>query len=460
MGFRDLFSRKEKEITLIKENDASKRRVEQTNSSTSKPLSSPQLRQPTSNQSTGYSYTDSRRASPPASRVVSPSSNSQSSAKPAGGYSSLFSNIAKEGMSNKENQEFLQKKFPNQSGSSTVPLGSSTNPQINKIISNSANASSSPRPSSSSSSSVRSPGMGSLLSSMAKESIAFQEEKKKGFVQAFGPTPRDQTSSSSSPARSSSPPSSPALRTPSSSSSYSAPRAPNAKQAGISGLFSSMAQESIAYQEEKKKGFVQSFGPTPREQGEPVVAAIIRPSSKTEEKKEKPELSKRDIVWLSEMTKSDVLIGGGKGANLAEMYNLKLPVPPAFVITAKAYQDFIEQTGLKQRILDEIAKIDIENTAQLEAKAQELREMIIATPMPREISEQIIESYDDLSLDREVAERASQSVLSMIKSAREPSFVAIRSSVLKQSMTLIAAGRAFMPQRMLEISWKNRMTAH
>ena len=42
------------------------------------------------------------------------------------------------------------------------------------------------------------------------------------------------------------------------------------------------------------------------------------------------------IVWFSEITKSDNNIAGGKGVNLGVMYNLKLPVPHGFVITALA----------------------------------------------------------------------------------------------------------------------------
>jgi len=35
------------------------------------------------------------------------------------------------------------------------------------------------------------------------------------------------------------------------------------------------------------------------------------------------------ILWFSELGKDDTAMVGGKGANLGEMYNLNLPVPPA-----------------------------------------------------------------------------------------------------------------------------------
>ncbi|MEJ2268002.1 MAG: PEP/pyruvate-binding domain-containing protein, partial [Nanoarchaeota archaeon] len=43
------------------------------------------------------------------------------------------------------------------------------------------------------------------------------------------------------------------------------------------------------------------------------------------------------VKWFSELNKSSGNIAGGKGANLAEIYNLKIPVPPGFVVTAQAY---------------------------------------------------------------------------------------------------------------------------
>ena len=54
-------------------------------------------------------------------------------------------------------------------------------------------------------------------------------------------------------------------------------------------------------------------------------------------------------MWLSEISKKDIPLAGGKGANLGEMYNLKLPVPQAFVITTKAYEYLLEKTGIRKR---------------------------------------------------------------------------------------------------------------
>ena len=54
---------------------------------------------------------------------------------------------------------------------------------------------------------------------------------------------------------------------------------------------------------------------------------------------------------------------GGKGANLAEMTNLGIPVPPGFTITTDACADYYKArgkwpTGLKSQISDNLAKLE------------------------------------------------------------------------------------------------------
>jgi pyruvate,water dikinase len=141
-------------------------------------------------------------------------------------------------------------------------------------------------------------------------------------------------------------------------------------------------------------------------------------------KKETSDINNKYIKWLSELSKSSTPEVGGKGANLAEMYNAKLPVPPAFVITASAYDLFIEETGLKSKIQEAIKKIDVDDTQDLEEKAQKIREMIKAENLPKELQEEIIESYEHLDVDSQ----AYGNALSILRSSHEGIFVAVRSS--------------------------------
>src|SRR3954453_13875649 len=47
---------------------------------------------------------------------------------------------------------------------------------------------------------------------------------------------------------------------------------------------------------------------------------------------------------------------GGKGANLAEMTNLKLPVPPGFVITTEACQAYLKSGREPEELAEEVTE--------------------------------------------------------------------------------------------------------
>ena len=145
--------------------------------------------------------------------------------------------------------------------------------------------------------------------------------------------------------------------------------------------------------------------------------------------------SSRNIVWLSEVGRKDVNIAGGKGANLAEMYNIDLPVPPAFVITAQAYQNFLRQAKIKDKIIEIANSIELENTQQLEERTKEIRELIVKSEMPEELKKKITEAYSNINVDRAALEEASADALVIIRAAKEPCFVAVRSSATTEDLS-------------------------
>lgn len=149
----------------------------------------------------------------------------------------------------------------------------------------------------------------------------------------------------------------------------------------------------------------------------------------------KPEDSK-NIVWLSEISKNDIAIGGGKGANLAEMYNNNLPVPPAFIITAQAFVTFLKESDIKNKILEIVNAIDLENTSELEAKAKEIQHIIVSAEMPEKLAEEIVDSYSNLSIDKKDMEKTQASdVISLAETKGEDVFVAVRSSATTEDLS-------------------------
>lgn len=118
------------------------------------------------------------------------------------------------------------------------------------------------------------------------------------------------------------------------------------------------------------------------------------------------------VERFENISKDDIGIAGGKGANLGELTQAGIPVPPGFVITAETYQKFMDATGIFQTVMDILSKIDINDTNELQDAAEEIKQIIIETPIPEDISTLIIEAYNALSQrvgvdDADVAIRSS-----------------------------------------------------
>lgn len=147
--------------------------------------------------------------------------------------------------------------------------------------------------------------------------------------------------------------------------------------------------------------------------------------------KEKEE--KVDFVkWFSELNKDSGSLVGGKGANLAEIYNAKVNVPPGFVVTAQAYDYFIQKAGLKKQIDEILSRIDYEDTKELNESTEKIRQLIIKSTIPKEMEEEIIESYE--MLDTDSLKHVKGTALEILKSSAEPIFVAVRSSATTEDL--------------------------
>ncbi|QTM98401.1 phosphoenolpyruvate synthase [Sediminibacillus dalangtanensis] len=102
---------------------------------------------------------------------------------------------------------------------------------------------------------------------------------------------------------------------------------------------------------------------------------------------------KRYIRWFKEIRKGDIPLVGGKGANLGELTNGGIKVPPGFCVTAEAYSDFVKERNLDKQILEEVKQLDMENNAQLQSASALIRELILQTDILKAIEEEIREAY-------------------------------------------------------------------
>ncbi|KXO15864.1 phosphoenolpyruvate synthase [Peptoniphilus sp. GNH] len=112
------------------------------------------------------------------------------------------------------------------------------------------------------------------------------------------------------------------------------------------------------------------------------------------------------ILDFNEIKKEDVLIVGGKGANLGEMTSAKINVPSGFVITADAYRDFLKVNAIDSLIENGIKKsADDENI--LLNEAEHFRGKIKSGKFPEQLENAIREKYFNLGNNTRVAVRSS-----------------------------------------------------
>jgi pyruvate,water dikinase len=103
--------------------------------------------------------------------------------------------------------------------------------------------------------------------------------------------------------------------------------------------------------------------------------------------------TKKAVVLFNEVGKNDVGLVGGKGANLGEMTNAGIPVPPGFIVTAAAYFDFIDKAGLHDKIKTLLDPLDVHDSRQLQEVAEKVQNLIKAARMPEKLAEEIQKAY-------------------------------------------------------------------
>ncbi|MCF6463568.1 phosphoenolpyruvate synthase [Clostridium sp. Cult1] len=103
------------------------------------------------------------------------------------------------------------------------------------------------------------------------------------------------------------------------------------------------------------------------------------------------------IKWFSQIQKDDIPIVGGKGANLGELTQKGLDVPPGFCVTAGAYTYFIEKAGLGDKIKSKVNSLDVEDSIELQKTSGEVQGLINSAQIPEDLEKEIIYAYDEFS---------------------------------------------------------------
>jgi pyruvate,water dikinase len=108
-------------------------------------------------------------------------------------------------------------------------------------------------------------------------------------------------------------------------------------------------------------------------------------------------------AWFDEIGKQDIALVGGKGANLGELSRAGLPVPPGYVVTTRAYDAFVEVSGIKGEVVALASVPRAEDPAGFEEVAEGIRALFSGGRVPEEIADDIRSAYQELGEDGEIA---------------------------------------------------------
>ncbi len=121
------------------------------------------------------------------------------------------------------------------------------------------------------------------------------------------------------------------------------------------------------------------------------------------------------VLWYQELGMQDVPRVGGKNASLGEMIsnlaNAGVQVPGGFATTAEAFNEFLEQSGLNEKIHKILDTLDVDDVNTLAKVGADIRQWIIDTPFQPELDKAIRDAYNtlhgDASADVSFAVRSS-----------------------------------------------------
>ncbi len=119
------------------------------------------------------------------------------------------------------------------------------------------------------------------------------------------------------------------------------------------------------------------------------------------------------VLWYNQLGMNDVEKVGGKNASLGEMItNLSgsgVCVPNGFATTADAFNQFLDQSGVNQRIYALLDETDIDDVQALAKAGSAIRQWIVETPFPPALEEAIRGAYTQLAADNDKASFAVRS---------------------------------------------------
>lgn len=113
------------------------------------------------------------------------------------------------------------------------------------------------------------------------------------------------------------------------------------------------------------------------------------------------------VIPFEQLGKNDIDKVGGKNASLGEMIShltdLGVSVPTGFATTADAFNKFLQDTGLNQKISEALIGLNVDDVQTLAETGKKIRNMIIAQQLPKDLEEAIRNAFATLSEGQDIA---------------------------------------------------------
>ena len=113
------------------------------------------------------------------------------------------------------------------------------------------------------------------------------------------------------------------------------------------------------------------------------------------------------VIPFNKLGKDDVELVGGKNASLGEMIsnlaNVGVSVPNGFATTAEAFNRFLNETGLLDKINTELEGLDVHDVEKLAEVGAKVRGWVITQELPKDLESEIRTAFDVLTDGQDVA---------------------------------------------------------
>ena len=113
------------------------------------------------------------------------------------------------------------------------------------------------------------------------------------------------------------------------------------------------------------------------------------------------------VINLDQLGKDDIEMVGGKNASLGEMIShlsdLGVSVPGGFATTSNAFNRFLNETGLLDKINSELKTLDVNDVKKLAETGKKIRTWIIEQELPSDLEREVRQSFETMSGGDDIA---------------------------------------------------------